>query len=360
MNYIILCDTTYQILSAISFRLGHTSDCDRVDLLVDTLRTSNVDMEALALKVREHNVFTNVYCFKNYQGKYKSIVSIIKVAEWVMPRIIYKLMTKNIKNDCKYDTVVVSGPFSTQRCLIAAYPRSNVCFIEDGLGSYIGRSGIKELSWRGKIAQRIFKYSPIHIYPKSLYLYSPGFYDGEYRLITKKLLFPKDRIELLDCIFSIKESVIKKLYRNYRFIYFSQLLSANDKGMQVESILINAIKNKFKDDFIVRPHPRGERAIYDGLNIDDSYNQWELCCTEINDRSVLISSWSTALFVPKLIYDLEPVVIFTYKIYGNNYVEEAVKRLKEAYSHKERVICVTSIEELVSNIADLKKDQDDE
>lgn len=355
MSYIILCDTTYQILSAISFKLGHTSSSDRVDLLVDTLRTPNVDMNALANRIRKSNIFSNVYCINNYQARYKKARPIIKMLEWVFPRAVYKLMTKEIDDDCDYDIVVVSGPFSTQRCLISAYPHSRIFFIEDGLGSYIGRLGINELSWRGKIAQQLFRYSPIHIFPQEVYLYSPKLYIGEYKSIIKKLTFPINHIDILNSIFSLDTSSIK-IYGKYKFIYFSQLVNPNAIEMEIENALIDVIKKYYKDDFIVRPHPRGETAVYDGLNVDESYSQWELCCSEINDTIVLIGNFSTALFVPKLLYDVEPTVVFTYKIYGNNYVDDAVKRLRNSYSNKQKVVCVSTMDELIETIDALKKD----
>ena len=356
MNYIILCDTTYQILSAISFTLGKTKRTDRVDLVVDTLRTLNVDMHALARRIEEENIFTNVYCIGNYQVKYKRIKPIIKMLEWIMPRVIYKSMTKKITNKCEYDVVVVSGPFSTQRCLIASYPKSKLYYIEDGLGSYIGRNGINGLSWRGKIAQRIFKYSPLHIFPQVVYLYSPEFYSGEYKALVKKMVFPKNRIEMLSRVYLVNKSYVKELYSNYRFVYFSQLINSGENDMRIENLIADTFKKNFKDNIIVRPHPRGETKIYNGLNIDESFNQWELCCTEIDSKDVLISSFSTALFVPKLIYDIEPIVIFTYKLYGNNYVDNAVNRLRDFYTNKTKVKCVSSLDELVETIDTLNNE----
>lgn len=353
MNYIILCDTPYQILSAISFRLDQASGNDRVDLLVDILRTPNVDMKALAYRINEAPIFTNVYCIENLQNKYEKLKKLTKIFEWVFPNIIYGLMTKEIVRDYEYDVVVVSGPFSTQRCLIAAYPQSDIYFIEDGLGSYIGRNGIRELSWRGKIAQRIFKYSPTHIYPKASFLYAPGFYIGDYEKCIRKLTFPMNHIEIIDDIYSININKIKKLYGSYKFIYFSQLISMNTNEIQLEKDIINVINN-YKDDFIVKPHPRGVTALYKELNVDDSYNQWELCCTEISNNSVLVANFSTALFVPKLIFNKEPTVIFLYKMYGNNFVEDTVNRFRNLYSDKNKVICVSSLEELIEKINTLR------
>ena len=148
------------------------------------------------------------------------------------------------------------------------------------------------------------------------------------------------------------------MYNSHRFVYFSQLLSSDANEIQIEKDIVDNIFN-FKDDFIVRPHPRGMTTLYEGLNIDNTYSQWELCCAEINGNSVLIGNFSTALFIPKLIYDKEPTVIFTYKMYGNSFVEEAVNRLRTLYSNKQKVMCISSVDELFRKIEDLKKEYDE-
>lgn len=353
MNYAILCDTPYQILSAISFKLDRTTNGDRVDLFVDVLRCSNVDMVSLAFRVKESKIFTNVYCIENLQIKYERFKPCIRVLEWLFPATIYNLMTKKITRKCKYDITVVSGPFSTQRCLIAAFPKSEIYFIEDGLGSYIGRNGIRELSWRGKIAQRIFKFSPIHIYPKVSFLYFPAFYEGEYKHLVQKMAFPVQCKKKLNEIFEINCSQIKNIYKNRQFVYFSQYFGS-DKEMQIEQSIVNIIKD-FKKDFVVRPHPRGVCSFYEGLYIDNSFSQWELSYAEIDNESVLIGNFSTALFVPKLIYDKEPTIIFTYKLYGNNFVSDAVNRLRNLYTNKQKIICVTSVDDFLKIITELRE-----
>ena len=358
MNYIIFCDTPYQVLSAVSFRLDQISKKNRVDLIIDTLRTPNVDMKSLAKRIDEIGIFTNVYCVSNLQNKYSKYKGLIKVLEWIFPRYMYKLMTKSIVEECEYDIVVVSGPFSCQRGVISANPRCDVYFIEDGLGSYIGRNGIRELSWRGKIVQRLFKYSPMHIYPKKTYLYSPEFYEGDYKDITKKMIFPLNNIEKIDYAFSVNLEIVRQLYRNYRFIYFSQLIDLCDKGVKIEKDIVKLINN-YKDEFIIRPHPRGVTSFYENLNVDNSCNQWELCCSEIGEDSVLIANFSTALFVPKLIYNKEPIVIFLYKLFENDFVDSSVNRLKNIYLNKDRVMSVSSISELNKIIEILRKKNDD-
>ena len=48
----------------------------------------------------------------------------------------------------------------------------------------------------------------------------------------------------------------------------------------------------------------------------DAYcNLWELeCINQIDDRNILISAFSTTQFMPKILKDVEPTVLFTYRL----------------------------------------------
>ena len=68
---------------------------------------------------------------------------------------------------------------------------------------------------------------------------------------------------------------------------------------------------------------------------------------------MLIGNSSTAQITPKLVFDLEPMIIFTFKLYHNMYSKKVTLRLIDllnnitnCYSDKTKVIIVDSLEEL--------------
>ena len=72
----------------------------------------------------------------------------------------------------------------------------------------------------------------------------------------------------------------------------------------------------------------------------------------ITDRYVLISYYSTAMFTPKMLFDREPYLIFTYHIWRVNESDEETKKLqrivqflKDSYRNPEKVMAPHTIEE---------------
>ena len=98
-------------------------------------------------------------------------------------------------------------------------------------------------------------------------------------------------------------------------------LEAGFHNTQYESIdeinLIKLIaKNVGVGNIVVRPHPRTDikELLSAGYIIDyNSDKNWEmiLASEKMPADTILIAHFSTALFTPKMIFDIEPTVIFT-------------------------------------------------
>ena len=115
-----------------------------------------------------------------------------------------------------------------------------------------------------------------------------------------------------------------------------------------------------KQKVLYRKHPRETSFSSDWAYVDDGTAMWELVCQEhLSDDSVLISSFSTAMLTPKLLYNKEPWLIYTYKLYKNYFVEDnpmtcglnqgisvMVEQIKKVYSRPEKIICVQNIKEI--------------
>ena len=349
MKTIVLCDTPDQVLSAISFAYEEKEKGNYVDVLIDTLRCPNANMETIIHNLNNADIFSNVYKIKNLQEAKRSIKPVVKIFEWIFPALAYKVMTKglNIEN---YDALAVSGPFSTQRCLIAAYPQKPLFYIEDELSSYTGRIGIRQLSWRGKIAQKLFKFGPEKIFPERCFVYRPGFYEGEYKDILQQFQFPIKKINSLNGVFGYDEIKIRDLYYGKRIVFLSQLARDNDYEEEKQET-IKALMNYCSDKMIVRPHPRDNVKKMKGVTVDDSGTLWELiCANNITETSVLIGDCSTAQFTPKLLFNTEPYLIISMNEHDNSFAVPLIDRLKSLYINKDRLICVKNKEELLEAV----------
>lgn len=80
---------------------------------------------------------------------------------------------------------------------------------------------------------------------------------------------------------------------------------------------------------------------------------WEILCSDaIDGNTCIIGMFSTAQFVPKYFYNIEPIIVFTYRLYRDldhstllRYEKQA-SQLKKLYTNKNRVKIISSIKEL--------------
>jgi hypothetical protein len=85
-----------------------------------------------------------------------------------------------------------------------------------------------------------------------------------------------------------------------------------------------------------------------------SNDLWELICArQITDNHVLISGYSTAQFSPKFLYNKEPWLIFTFKLYTGFFsdqkiesMQEVIERIRNGYENKEKLLIPKNVEEL--------------
>lgn len=361
MKYAFVVDTPYQLLSAISLCSDSEiqGEANQKDLFIDTKRSSNADMFEYAQKVLEFKIFDNVYLISSLTSttKNKRIKNII---EWIFPGLSLVIGSGNKINfrKLKYDIVCVSGPFMLQRNIILKYPSAEVFFFEDGIGSYNERIGVDLLNKTGECAQRLFKRGPKYIFPSRMYLFCPDFYRGEYTRVLRKLDFPYERLDTLKKIYSVNN---ENSYTNKKVIFLSQPDFSSQKYRDIDDDLINVINETCRDNMIIRPHPAEDKSKFAGLDIDHYCEQWELMCSDqITERHVLIGKYSTAQFIPCLIYGKEPYIIFTYKIYGieSSGIEDSIERLKNMYKKRDRIICVNTVNELQDVVLTLKEVED--
>ncbi|MDR0404236.1 MAG: alpha-2,8-polysialyltransferase family protein [Oscillospiraceae bacterium] len=177
--------------------------------------------------------------------------------------------------------------------------------------------------------------------------------------VVKQLKFSENEYALF---------TIKKIYKGLIFpgeINFGDLIYLNQPFFygnvstfeRIENAILDALTNLVpRECFKFKNHPK-----YSHKN---SFNQNKLKTSAFEpyfveeqeklDHLILVGISSTALFSPKLIFDKEPKVIFLHKIfriyfenlkgvddvtcYTNGSFNEAVKRLKNLYKHKSRVI----------------------
>ena len=222
-------------------------------------------------------------------------------------------------------------------------------FFDDGLGSYDER--MYEPTAVDVLARKFFLFNTNTSFDSDYFFHSPEYFHilnenskmkvypiGEINDEIKDLLKKVFYIE--DIGLEIQSNIIFDTVRNEEF---------NTEGSKVFSTIIGDILHL--GNFLVKSHPR-EKEKY-GKEYSIEYGMpFELFClyNDFSDK-VFVTSLSSAVFTPKIIFNQEPKVIFLFeimkkysKLYDNMY-KRYVKGLEKLYSNKNRVIVCDSIED---------------
>lgn len=347
MKYAFLVDTPVQLLNVINYVLSNDiGKCSDV-YIVDQFYNAEAIYKALV----NERLFSNVYLLKREKkGIFKHIWTIMGL---LVPNIYYILLYKhNVKRE-QYDCVFLSCPTKLFDFFISASKASIVNGYEDGIGSYYGDAFRDLLSRKYIFARQLFN----HQYNISaLYLNVPEVYAGTISACIKKLgngIEDEQNAELVKRIFGANNV----MYGKKMCYYFNQPVDANNARVHLlnESKILESIKNSMLGkEMVIRLHPR-EKEIdrYEGFAIEKPSCLWEIVCNSVIDEtSILIGEFSTAQFVPKLLYSMEPTIIFTYYLYddydvqkGKDY-ETMVSLLRKSYNDKSKIYNVKTMEEL--------------
>ena len=156
-------------------------------------------------------------------------------------------------------------------------------------------------------------------------------------------------LDIANRIFSVQESVD----RTKEIIFLSQPSTGRQSLADDMQRLIDILK-PYKEKITVRLHPREiDFEKYKDFQIDTSKEFWELKVSQLEmDGKVLVSDYSTAQITPKILFDKEPRLLFTYKMASTYNLEEkmsfdnVVKYVKENYRDKSKIMVPNNEEEL--------------
>ena len=286
--------------------------------------------------------------YRSYSGIVSNFVTLFRI---ICPQYTLERHCSAKLKEKAYRNVYVSffTPFTDSVRLM--HPESEFIQYEDGVGSYCiddlenrFRSGIF------KRINRFFMGGRLSYNIKKMYLNHPECYGGD--MFETLEAIPKfNNVSDLEKIFDYKEN---DLYKKNKFIYLTQPLTETKIGEDAATIE-KAILNTVNNSVLLRVHPRQKSENYSDFNIDYVRNLWELeCAKQINDSHILIGAFSTAQFTPKMLFDKEPTVIFTYKLYGDFFenTEKTIEKLRLMYKNIGKIIVVENLEELKHLLAE--------
>ena len=234
--------------------------------------------------------------------------------------------------------------------LIKLNRKAEFSLFDDGLGSYSGN-----LIWSGggtlyKIFSRITGTGAYATRPQKMYVNNKEMCKS--KAADNILQIPKMEksfLEIANRIFGVRNNQdIKK-----KVLFLSQpsngLQTFADDMQQIIEVL-----KPYREDVVVRLHPREtEFEKYRDFDIDESKELWELRIAKMDmDSIVLVGAYSTAQITPKVIFDKEPWLLFTYHMSTAYRDEEkksfdiVVNNVSDHYREKQKIMNPMNEDEL--------------
>lgn len=313
-TFAFAADTPFQTMNCVNFVL-HSTDASAgcSDLFIyHQFRHSHEISE----RIKQSGVFNNVYDIEPYK-KYPSLIQkFVTIYRLFLPqKAIQAACSQKLRlSQKKYQKLCISFPTPFTLGLHMAFPHADVYHIEDGLGSYGGNITTDYSSKLFHFINQFMYCGELDLHPVACYLSAPAFskntMEGENRELP--CLKPGPELDTMQNIFDYHANHI---YQN-KAVYLTQPL--DDRSIyrpEQEKRLIEIVKEKLAGRVIVRIHPRQTEEDFAGIEKDTYGNLWELeCVNQITDQNILISAFSTAQFMPKIMKDAEPTIIFTYRL----------------------------------------------
>ena len=306
------------------------------------------DAERIIKVLKESNVFNSIYEVP-LEERFK-IVKLNLLYAVLMPNIYVKSKIGINMKEKKYEKIFLAQPTRLFDTMVSASGCNSVCGLEDGMGSYCRKIYDELTTKKYRLIRKIFRKT---YKVESLYLHAPKYYVvNEISDVCKiDSNFNDEQKKLINNIFGDYRF---DEYDKYKVIYSNQpMMDFSPEHEKVENEVMECLKKIRDDNVIIRLHPREKKSeLYNSFHIDQNTCLWEVFCNNFNEQHVLMGCFSTTQFTPKLFYDKEPVVIFTYDLYKDipnerrRQFDVMVDELCEKYKRKENVINVKSFDDL--------------
>ena len=368
MDAMYICTTPFQIMSAISLALENR---EKADIYIDP---QFENAEELGERIRSQGIFDSVVVLKDLESiknvryasgklkRYKSIMSIYGNLEKAAGEILLK--------DRTYRRLYATHNVFIANILVMHISRmkikTSVIYYDDGEGSYYNAK-----LFQSSLSDRVVKRAVLRTRKlrgvKKYYMYSPELF-GE---MHPENTLPVHRLpnfnrnprtaEILKDIFGITD----------------------EKGITEPVVILDVLKDEVlppeeaediirrygrlqevfgSDRIMIKQHPRDTYEYGDEVKTFEYRTlPFETIClaSDIQDK-MLITLFSTATIMPKLLLDAEPETIFLYHLYHDRYGNDESRdrffeALRKTYRDPEKIHIPDTEEELEQIIEKIRE-----
>lgn len=345
MNNIYVCTTQYHLFNIINIIHGFYQNDNNILIILDCIPSLVEKIHNQAVK---SEMFTKVKIVKvgQIKGDFKSYFSSIKCI--LFPRSIM-LNFENV------DRIFITGTEIYSRIIafmVLKDKNTKLFFYEDGMGSYDTLLSDQAMNRSNRILKWRFGYYLINRCV-AIYVYKPEYVGvNKYNILVERIptiVVKSTWAYELKRIFGQKS----ESFPHEEIVYFDAWFNSEEEKTENGKIVSEIIAT-FLEKLIIKPHPSNleEWLGTERVKVFDSTTAFEtLCLTEDVNNRTLISPFSTACILPKMIFDEEPRIILTYRLYRKYSTEwkkldDLFERVKNDYSDEEKVIIVNDLREL--------------
>lgn len=186
-------------------------------------------------------------------------------------------------------------------------PDMKLHFYEEGTGVYT--TPLYQDYGRIKTMYKLLGYRSETDYVEDLYVYCNSLYHGDLPTVEIGIVSERDKAEL------ISDQDFRPNKYDREIIFFDNPMDKPEyKGVDQFRILSDVEKTTERSNIVVRVHPRDKAGVFEEkgyLEDDNTGIPWEeLLLYQDFSNKILVTSFSTAVFSPKIICGQEPRVIF--------------------------------------------------
>lgn len=347
----LTCTTPYQLMGAISIVQGLKLEADLY------LFGMFSGYDRIAERLEKYHVFHRVISVDC--AKFKSLSLIKGLWQTINSR---RAVSSFLASETVYDVFYSSSRAHVKLLLRRELERRNpeLCFVtfEDGLGTYSAQSHELNSSRLRRLVNAVLGWDSFKPSKTIMMVTHPELFELPKRLKTvpiKKMPSvvgtESNRRMFLDVFDAHEEDIIKErviLFDVTRGIYKNDL--GVDTNMLDESYQM--VVDKFLyDNVVCKPHPRSivktkvavKEYIKTGIPVEILYAGMP----DLEER-ILIGTFSTALFTPKMMFDKEPTIVCLHKMVwpSNKKIPPVFEKLCKMYNHKDRIFAPENLNEL--------------
>lgn len=328
---LFLAETNYQIINCIN--LACHAEGERCDLYICKLYP---DTEELAERIRALSIFDKVAVYNDEDSGKLSKAIIFAFLE----RYIHQFL-----GNFDYDLVFFASRNFTTRCIVTyvKYHRPDVTLIayDEGLGTYISKMEGYTNSVERLLVRLKYRNQANMITDKVLYL--PQAYMGDGNDIRLYTMPPIDQrvLSLVNDLFRYRD----EMQINKRFVFFDGYFDGKDERT---IHVLQSLVDKCGQQLVVKAHPQTPDGVYPSGDVYPlSGLPYEVIAA--NDKQleekVLITSISTAVWTPLLLFRKMPRVILLYPIFGVKEVEGIIEKMISFYD-TDKITIIHNYDEL--------------